>query len=268
MAMSTQDDRKPWSARTRETRDVLDWRRLHALEALWNPGTLALLDRLGLGPGWRCLEAGAGIGSVAHWLADRCPRGLVVATDIDVRYMSGEPRPNLDFLFHDLVDGADFPEAHFDLIHCRAVLAHVPEREHVLDRAARWLRPGGWLVVEEPALFPVDSSPHPLFRTCVEAHARLMKESIGTDLHWARTLPAALGRAGLQCAGMTAQAVAVGDGGPGDEFWRVSFEQLGPAMVDAGMVDTSDLEQVRASLDGSEIHDLSWALVAAWARTA
>jgi hypothetical protein len=34
--------------------------RLAGIEATWDPGTRALLDSLGVGSGWSCLEAGAG----------------------------------------------------------------------------------------------------------------------------------------------------------------------------------------------------------------
>src|SRR5258708_36003513 len=37
--------------------------RLSGMEALWDPGSQALLGGLGIGPGWRCLEVGAGGGA-------------------------------------------------------------------------------------------------------------------------------------------------------------------------------------------------------------
>ena len=40
----------------REGRDRLD-----AVEALLDPGSIALLDRIGIEPGWTCLELGAGV---------------------------------------------------------------------------------------------------------------------------------------------------------------------------------------------------------------
>ena len=45
--------------------------RLRLLEDSFDPGTFRWLDQLGVGSGWRCLEVGAGGGSVARWLADR-----------------------------------------------------------------------------------------------------------------------------------------------------------------------------------------------------
>jgi len=43
----------------------------------------------------------------------------------------------------------ELPERSLDLVHARLVLMHIPERRRVLERIVSWLRPGGWLVVEE-----------------------------------------------------------------------------------------------------------------------
>ena len=44
--------------------------RLREMEALSDQTTTRLLTGLGVGAGWRCLEIGAGGGSVARWLSD------------------------------------------------------------------------------------------------------------------------------------------------------------------------------------------------------
>ena len=46
-------------------------RRLDAIAALYDPGTIELLLRTGVASGWCCWEAGAGSGTIAHWLAQR-----------------------------------------------------------------------------------------------------------------------------------------------------------------------------------------------------
>jgi hypothetical protein len=58
------------------------------IEATWDHGTRALLERLGIGPGLRCLEVGAGGGSIAAWMADQAgDGGHVLATDIDTTHL-------------------------------------------------------------------------------------------------------------------------------------------------------------------------------------
>jgi ubiquinone/menaquinone biosynthesis C-methylase UbiE len=57
--------------------------RLAGLEAALDPGTQEHLLRLGLAPGTRLLEVGAGGGSVAFWAAERvAPTGMVVEIDV------------------------------------------------------------------------------------------------------------------------------------------------------------------------------------------
>jgi tRNA A58 N-methylase Trm61 len=61
-------------------------RRLALLEVCHDPSSIRHATALGVGPGWRCLEAGAGGGSFARWLAARVGEsGSVVAADIDTR---------------------------------------------------------------------------------------------------------------------------------------------------------------------------------------
>jgi ubiquinone/menaquinone biosynthesis C-methylase UbiE len=53
------------------------------MEALWDPGTKAVIESLGIASGCHCLEIGAGGGSIAEWLAERVgPEGEVLATDV------------------------------------------------------------------------------------------------------------------------------------------------------------------------------------------
>jgi hypothetical protein len=69
--------------------------RLDTLEELFDPGTIRQLDARGVAPGWRCLEVGAGGGSVAAWLGDRvAPDGSVLATDLDTKWVAELSHPN------------------------------------------------------------------------------------------------------------------------------------------------------------------------------
>lgn len=62
-------------------------RRLSLLENYLDPMTRRL-SMLGIGHGLRCLEVGAGSGSVASWLSKQVgPTGRVVATDIDIQLL-------------------------------------------------------------------------------------------------------------------------------------------------------------------------------------
>ncbi|WP_067473937.1 class I SAM-dependent methyltransferase [Actinomadura hibisca] len=239
--------------------------RLRTLERAWDPTTIALIERLAPQPDWACLELGAGAGSIARWLAGRCPRGQVTATDLDTGYLSGAAPANLRVLRHD-VTAENFPDDGFDLIHARALLVHLPQRQDVLRRATRWLKPGGRLLVEDPAIFPVDSSPHPVFQKVVLGGARLLEATLGTDLRWPRTMPRPLVQAGLTAPGLRVNVGTVGDGGPDDLLWRSTFSQARDAMLQHALLTPEDAAELDGLLDSPTFLDVCLAQVSSWAQ--
>jgi SAM-dependent methyltransferase len=239
----------------------VELRRLRALETLWDNGTVGLLRSLFPRSTWRCLEIGAGTGSIARWLAARCRQ--IVATEVDLRYLAGTANyVNVEVVLHDVSEGEDFAAGSFDLVHCRAVLAHLPDRDAVLARTERWVAPGGWLVVEEPSIFPVDSSPYPPFLAAMRDYERVMGRWVGSDLRWSRSLPTAFAGIGLIRLGVSASIVTAGDGGPGDEFWNATVEELCSARDGDGLL--ADPHALAGLLTDPGFADLSLALVSAW----
>src|SRR5690348_11497571 len=101
--------------------------RLRLLGQLMNPMTTGRLHRLGVRRGWRCLEVGAGDGSIAAWLAKQVgASGRVVATDIDPRFLAGLEVGGVEVRRHDVT--RDLLETgHYDLVHCRALLMHLAD---------------------------------------------------------------------------------------------------------------------------------------------
>ena len=72
-------------------------RRLALMSKLLDPSELANIAALGVQSGWRCLELGCGNGSISRKLAELVsPGGHVVASDIDVTFLSGLQAPNLE----------------------------------------------------------------------------------------------------------------------------------------------------------------------------
>lgn len=120
--------------------------RLAGIESLWDPGTHALLDDLGIGPGWRCLEVGAGGGSLLQWMSGR--GATVVAVDIDTRFIESLASDTIDVRRLD-IRSDELPRGEFDLVHSRLVLEHLPDRRQIIGRLAATLRPGGWMVIED-----------------------------------------------------------------------------------------------------------------------
>jgi SAM-dependent methyltransferase len=170
------------------------------LSLAYDPMTTARLDEAGVAPGWRCLEVGAGNGSVAVWLAQRvAPTGTVVATDLRPEHIPAADR--LEIVRHDVARDP-LPDGEFDLVHVRLVLRLLPERLRVLAKLVRALKPGGVLQIDEfditygPALLLPDPAARDLYETFMETKTRLMTR-MGTDVAWGRKAAAAMRQAGL-----------------------------------------------------------------------
>lgn len=239
--------------------------RLRVMEGVLDPVSTAILEARELPASARCLELGAGAGSIARWMAGRFPRGQVTALDIDVRYLDAAWAPNLEIREGD-VRKLDFPEGSFDLIHARTLLMHLPEREELVKRAATWLAPGGWLVLEDIAMFVADSSPNPVWHKVTDAIVALI-EGQGGDLSWSRRRqPAVLADAGLAELGLSVKVFTVGDGGPAERFWRVFLGQLRPALVGKGLLTDEDIDAALVLFEDPRFVDLAETLIGAWGR--
>jgi len=218
-------------------------RRLALLEACHDAASVRRAEALGVGPGWRCLDAGAGGGSVARWLAAAVgPGGSVVAADLDVTLLERIEAPNLEVRRMDLaVD--DLPSGGFDFVHTRLVLLHIPERERVLRRLVEALRPGGIILLEEDDIFPVLATAEGPYLAAWQAFLEVMQGG-GTDPEWARLLPERLGPLGLVDVEAELDGQFFRGGSEPAQFWSLTWEQvrdrMPTAVVDAGQAALED----------------------------
>jgi ubiquinone/menaquinone biosynthesis C-methylase UbiE len=176
--------------------------RLRILEHEYDPSTIRHLIDLGVSEGWQCLEVGPGAGSIARWLGERVgPTGRVVAADIDPRFLGGLDAPNIEIRRLDIMRD-ELDAGRYDLAHCRFLLMHMPDPEAVLRRIAGALRPGGWVLAEEPdhvSMEAVDDK-HPLadkFNTAFRNRIQLVADAGIMDLRMGRSLPTLMTRIGL-----------------------------------------------------------------------
>ncbi len=244
-------------------------RRFAALSELFDDGTIHHLQACGARCGWRCLELGAGGGSIARWLADRVgPTGYVLATDIDPRFLESEKLPNLEVLRHNIAADS-LPEASFDLVHARLVLLHIPQREQALARMISALKPGGWIVNEDydSASMPPDPAVSPgevLLRTQV-AMVRMLEDG-GVDRRYGRLLCGKLRARGLVDVGAEARVFMWQRGSAGAAMLKANFEQLREAMIDRNYITSQQFEEDLARLDDPDFMMPSGILWSAWGR--
>lgn len=241
--------------------------RLTTLQAAFDPATLRVLNGLDLPIAAHCLELGAGAGSVAAWLATHRPHGHVTATDTHTEFLRFPPSAPIRVLQHDAVTD-DFPPETFDLVHVRALLCHLPQREELLQRAVDWVRPGGWLVIEDLSVRAVDASPHPLFQKVTHAGEQLLATTVGTDLRWADTLTDRFLKLGLKEVTTSTAPGTVGDHSATDAFWKATLDQAVPALLDKGLLTRHDIEAMHALHRAPHFTDTGISLIAVQGRKA
>ena len=239
--------------------------RLQLLEAHVDPLSVMAIEAAGIEPGFRCLEIGAGAGSIARWLVKQAgDASLVHAIDLDTRLLSPLVDLGITVLQHDiLVD--DFPPGSFEVVHARAVLEHIPGREHALDRIAEWLAPNGSLVLVDCASYPIYSSSNEAFRDAMSAWVEVIGRT-GTDYDWTRTFPEPLQRHGYRDLGAAAIAPVLQGGTSIAGFWSLTLETLRPRIVEAGLLTNAAIDEARRLLADPEFWDLGAGWIAAWGK--
>ncbi|MEY9968617.1 SAM-dependent methyltransferase [Streptacidiphilus sp. MAP12-16] len=212
--------------------------------------------------GARCLDIGAGAGSVSAWLAQAVgPDGHVTATDLDPRHLD-HLRSTATVLRHD-VRTDPLPDASFDLIHARLVLMHLPERVGVLQKLVRALRPGGRLVLTEWQC-AVDGlvlqSPGPDQTALFTRHATALLRHVagnGADFGWATRVLATMHSAGLTELVTHTDARSWPGGTAGAMLHHCNSYHLAPGLLAAGLT-KSDLEGVRPLLTNPDFVINGW----------
>ncbi|MFF4674988.1 class I SAM-dependent methyltransferase [Streptomyces sp. NPDC001279] len=238
--------------------------RLRRLEDALDPETIGMLSDCTVQPDWRCLELGAGAGSIAYWLAGMCPEGRTTAVDLDTRFLDQGAFRNLTISEQDVVE-CDFAPQSFDLIHTRALLVHLPQREEIYRRAAQWLAPGGWLVTEEPVIIDDRESPYPEFSKMTRA-VRTLWGRHGADLRWSRSLPGLALRNGLADLSVSARIMQCGQGGAGDRHWTFMINQMRAPLISAGLLSQEEWQAGIDSFNDPAFMDISLVMISVRAR--
>jgi len=239
-------------------------KRLAGMEELLDPGTKRVIDSLGIAPGWRCLEVGAGAGSIARWMGERVgPEGSVMATDVSTRHLTDLDAPNIEVREHDILSDP-LPDEEFDLVHARLLVEHLGRP--ALERMLPPLRPGGWLVLEDydtpgAAVYPDGAGA----QAVIDAVLDFMSRS-GFDPELGRKLTHELESAGLEEVAADGRVPIYRGGTPATDFLRLSIKSLSDPVVEAGMLTREQIQAGLARLDDPGATVLHATLVAAWGR--
>jgi SAM-dependent methyltransferase len=256
----------------KDSPDAFERERLALLTRIANPITTRRLTDLGVGPGWRCLDVGAGDGSVARWLAGRVgSAGRVVATDLNPRFLGGHGLPNLEVRRHNILED-DLEASHYDLVHCRALLMHLPDPVRALRRLVNAVRPGGWLLVEEAdgsAGYGAADPGHARaagFDRRVRALQAALKATGTMDLDCGRRLPALFERFGVLDIGHEGVTLLARGGDPLAQFAQMTDELLRGPFVATGTLTETDFDELQRAYDDRSFWFVGYTLFGAWGR--
>lgn len=230
-----------------DSQHVKELERLQAIEQVFDPASRRRIQATGITADWRCLEVGAGAGSVMQWMAAVVgENGKVVAVDLDTRFVANIQLPNVEVLEAD-IRHLPLENHSFDLVHARYVLIHIPDFQVALSRMLDLLKPGGWIVIEEPDFSAaraivgeerVCQSMNRVNRAILQMFAnRNMDYALGVKL------PATFQKLGLQQLSVENDAPLSNGGSGVATVMKMSTVQLAEKYIATGEATQKDIEQ-------------------------
>ena len=266
--MPDQQSAGPQSADLRTRRRIT---RAHYanLGTLFGASTFRHIDALGIRPGWRCWEVGAGGPTVPAWLARRVePGGYVLATDTDVAALREAPEPGFEIRRHNVeTEPAPASPPGFDLVRARLVLMHLADRRTALSAMTGALRPGGWLLLEDadlslqPLACPDEVGPAEQLANKVRRASVGLR---GDNLAFGRTLPRLLRGAGLTEVGADAYFPLAGPDSA--RLQQTMIERQRERLLAAGLLTAAEIDRHLADIATGGLDLTTFTVVSAWGR--
>jgi SAM-dependent methyltransferase len=227
-------------------------RRLDLLARVCEPGTGALLDRVGVPKGARCLDVGCGGGHVSRELALRAgPEGRVLGVDVDGDVLelaaadaAAAGLGNIEFRQG---DATQLRESGFDLAYARFLLSHLPDPARVVAALGAALKPGGAGILEDVGFdgyicFPRNDAHDRWLATYRETVRRR-----GGDAALGPALPVLLHEAGFEQIGV-AVSQELGLEGDVKLIPAVTLERIAGAAVAEGVATADEVAATAAEL--------------------
>jgi SAM-dependent methyltransferase len=234
-----------------------------------------MLDKIGVDPGWHCLDVGCGPGGITALLSERVgTSGRVVGLDTDPVFLDHARRHapgNVEFMRGDAYH-SDLPSAAFDLVHLRFVASTAGEPEALLGEAIRLARPAGIVAVQEPDMAALNCYPsHPAFAS-LKAALEGGFASVGADIRLAQRLFALARHAGLENVQYRPFLVGVRASDTMVDYLPATVESLRRTILDRGLMKESELDAAladcRRHLHNPDTVFTTYIVAQVWGRTA
>ncbi len=231
--------------------------RLSAIQDEFDPDSRHRLSQIGITAGWFALEVGAGMGSMMSWMATQVGnKGKVVAVDIDTHFIENTNLPNVEIRRLDIAK-EKLVISYFDVCHARYVLLHLREWEKAIENIWQSLKPGGWLVIEEPDFSTSTAVGHPASKPVNRVNKAIinMFNSMSIDPYFGRRLPEIFQQLGAEEIKVETYLPFANGGSRIAQIMKMSAQHLTDRYVGTGECLLADVEQYIAAADDP----LAWA---------
>ncbi len=229
--------------------------RMRILAEAWEQEEEVWLDRIGVEPGWKCVDLGCGPVGILVPLSRRAgPNGQVVGVDRDPRrveaarqYTREQGLESVEVVSSDIFDTELKCEA-FDLTHSRFLIGTLGHQDDLLKEMISLTRPGGIVAVEEPDASAWNCYPaRPAFRRLASACMDAFSEW-GGNLTIGRNTYTLLRKAGLVDVRARAAAVACESGHPFRDILLQVADALRKHIIEGGFLTLPEFEQCMAEV--------------------
>lgn len=252
--------------------------RLRLQARAWEPDAETMLDRIGIQPGWSCVDVGCGAMGILGPLSRRVgSTGRVVGIDREQpllaaahAYVREEGLSNVEILERDALN-TELPRAAFDFVHERCVFPHVDSPEAVLREMIALAKPGGIIAVQEADQsswnFYPPSPKWPRLKAIIEAAFGLRG-----DINIGRRTFVMLRQAGLEGVTVRAAVLALQDGHPYMRLPIAGVSAMRKAIVEAGLSTDEELDDLLADVEqraaDPDTIQITFTLTQVWGRKA
>jgi ubiquinone/menaquinone biosynthesis C-methylase UbiE len=217
--------------------------------------TAEFLSRVGLKPGWACLDVGCGGGQVTVLMAQAAgPRGRAVGLDMDAAAVEIARRGatgagvRAEFVCADAASPVE--RGAFDLAYARLLLSHLVDPMMTLRAMRSAVRPGGAVAIEDIYSATLRSDPptpaldrlQDLYCATVRAHGG--DPTIGPRL---RAMLAGAGLEGVQERTVANPMTSIED----KRFLVELLDNMRDVMLATGVASAAELDEVRREVDAA-----------------
>lgn len=253
--------------------------RLRLQARVWEHEAEIMLDRIGIQPGWKCIDLGCGAMGILGPLSHRVgPQGRIIGVDTDAKQLAAAR----DFVHENKLDNVEIleldayrtnlPRESFDFTHARFVFAPVGRDDELLQEMLGLTRPGGVIAIQEPDATSWNCYPaHSAWKQLKEAILSAFERG-GGDFNAGQRTFGMLHRLRLDNVQIRAAIIALQDQHPYKRLPVQFATSLRKRILDAGILSESELDHAIAECeqiaDNPEIIVLSFIVTQVWGHKA